>query len=50
MYHFKSPFNPGESCEDISKISCIRPAFYFIINGPSRVYISWDDLLLSAMN
>ena len=40
-YQFKSPFYPGESCEDIYNMnpeSRNIPAYYIITNGPSRVY------------
>ena len=40
-YQFKSPFYPGESCEDIynrNPESHDRSGYYWITNGPSRVY------------
>ena len=40
-YQFKSPFFPGVSCEDIynkNPDSHERPGYYWILDGPSRVY------------
>ena len=40
-YRFKSPFYPGVSCEDIynkNPESRERSGYYWITNGPSRVY------------
>ena len=40
-YQFKSPFFPGVSCEDIynkNPESHDRPGYYWILDGPSRVY------------
>ena len=40
-YHFKSPFFPGVSCEDIynkNPESHYRSGYYWITDGPSRVY------------
>ena len=40
-YQFKSPFFPGVSCEDIYKKnpeSHDRSGYYWILDGPSRVY------------
>ena len=40
-YQFKSPFYPGESCEDIynkNPESRDRPGYYFITYGPTQVY------------
>ena len=40
-YQFKSPFFPGVSCEDIynkNPDSHDRPGYYWILDGPSRVY------------
>jgi len=40
-YQFKSPFYPGVSCEDIynkNSQSHDRPGYYWITDGPSRVY------------
>ena len=41
VYRFKSPFYPGESCEDIyykNPESHDRPGYYWITNGPSKVF------------
>ena len=41
VYEFKSPFYPGESCEDIynkNAESHERSGYYWITDGPSRVY------------
>ena len=40
-YQFKSPFFPGVSCEDIynkNPESHEKPGYYWILNGPNRVY------------
>ena len=40
-YQFKSPFFPGVSCEDIynkNPESHDRSGYYWILDGPSRVY------------
>ena len=40
-HHFKSPFYPGESCEDIhdkNPESHDIPEYYYITDGSSRVY------------
>ena len=40
-YQFKTPFFPGVSCEDIyskNPESHDRPGYYWILDGPSRVY------------
>ena len=40
-YHFKTPFLPGMSCEDIyekNPESRDRPGYYWIIDGPRKVY------------
>ena len=40
-YQFKSPFFPGVSCEDIynkNPVSHDRPGYYWILDGPRRVY------------
>jgi len=40
-YHFKSPFYPGESCEEIytnNPESRNMPGYYWITDGPTRVY------------
>ena len=40
-YQFKSPFFPGVSCEDIynkNPQSHDKPGYYWILDGPSRVY------------
>ena len=40
-YQFKTPFFPGVSCEDIynkNPQSHERPGYYWILDGPSRVY------------
>ena len=40
-YQFKPPFFPGVSCEDIynkNPESQDRPGYYWILDGPSRVY------------
>ena len=40
-YHFKSPFYPGESCEDIyskNTESHERSGYYWTTDGPSKVY------------
>ena len=40
-YQFKSPFFPGVSCEDIynkNPESHDRPGYYWVLDGPSRVY------------
>ena len=40
-YQFKSPFYPGVSCEDIynkNPESHDKPGYYWILDGPSRVY------------
>ena len=40
-YQFKSPFFPGVSCEDIynkNPESHDKPGYYWILDGPSRVY------------
>ena len=40
-YQFKSPFYPGVSCEDIynkNPESRDKPGYYWILDGPSRVY------------
>ena len=40
-YHFKSPFYPGESCEDIyekNPESRDISGYYYITDGPSKVY------------
>ena len=40
-YHFQSPFHPGESCEDIYNMnpeSQDKPGYYWILDGPTRVY------------
>ena len=40
-YHFKSPFYPGDSCEDIyNKNTESRdiPGYYWITDGPTKVY------------
>ena len=40
-YQFKTPFFPGVSCEDIynkNPQSHDRPGYYWILDGPSRVY------------
>ena len=40
-YQFKSPFFPGVSCEDIydkNPESHDRPGYYWILDGPRRVY------------
>ena len=41
VHEFKPPFYPGESCEDIynkNTESCERSGYYWIFNGPYRVY------------
>ena len=41
VYEFKSPFYPGESCEDIynkNTESHERSGYYWITDGPSKVY------------
>ena len=41
VYHFRSPFYPGQSCEDIynkNPESRERSGYYWITSGPSRVY------------
>ena len=41
VYRFKSPFYPGESCEDIynnNPESHDRSGYYWIIDGPSKVF------------
>ena len=41
VYHFKAPFFPGESCEDIyskNPESHDRSGYYWITDGPSKVY------------
>ena len=40
-YQFKSPFYPGMSCEDIhnkNPQSHNKPGYYWILDGPNRVY------------
>ena len=40
-YQFKSPFYPGQSCQDIYNMnseSHDRSGYYWILDGPSRVY------------
>ena len=40
-YEFKSPFYPSESCEDIYNVnpeSRDRPGYYWILDGPRKVY------------
>ena len=40
-YHFQSPFFPGESCEEIyneNLESHDKPGYYWILNGPRKVY------------
>ena len=41
VYHFKSPFYPGESCEEIytnNPESHDRSGYYWILDGPRKVY------------
>jgi len=41
VYQFKPPFFPGQSCEDIYNMnpeSRDMSGYYWILNGPSRVY------------
>ena len=40
-YQFKSPFYPGESCEDIHNMnieSHDKSGYYWILDGPKKVY------------
>jgi len=41
VYHFKSPFHPGNSCEEIytnNPDSRHRSGYYWILDGPTKVY------------
>ena len=52
-YHFKSPFYPGESCEDIyakNPESHDIPGYYYITDGPSRVYCGMTYTGSSCLN
>jgi len=40
-YHFRSPFYPGDSCQDIynkNLVSQSRSGYYWILDGPRKVY------------
>ena len=44
-YKFKTPFFPGVSCEDIynkNPETHDKPGYYWILDGPSRVYCGMD--------
>ncbi|XP_065893338.1 uncharacterized protein [Dysidea avara] len=52
-YQFKSPFYPGESCEDIynkNPESHEWSGYYWITNGPSRVYCGMTYTGSSCLN
>ena len=51
-YHFRSPFYPGESCEDIyikNPESHDKPGYYWILDGPRRVFCGMNYTGSSCM-
>ena len=48
-YQFKSPFYPGVSCEDIynkNPETHDKPGYYWILDGPSRVYCGMNYTII----
>ena len=53
VYKFKSPFYPGESCEDIynkNTESHERSGYYWITDGPSKVYCGLIDTVRTSFS
>ena len=52
MYRFKSLLYPGESCEEIftnNTESQNIPGYYWILDGPSKVYCGMDYLVKTSL-
>ena len=53
VYKFKSPFHPGESCEDIynkNPESRDWSGYYWILDGPNKVYCGMTYTGSSCLN
>ncbi|XP_065907266.1 uncharacterized protein [Dysidea avara] len=53
VYEFKSPFHPGESCEDVYNMnpeSRDLSGYYWILDGPSKVFCGMNYTGSSCLN